>query len=224
MNHNRRDAMAQAPRSAFELRYKILVDDIKFAKLQQWRITYYIILTFAAIIGIYALLQPKVTRIYTSIQVEDLQPVHTLIEPRQMRQDGRDISSSEKGSLVVSAFLLTWLGILHVTDCHRRMCEYRTRILEIEPLIESLNEKEKHYDRFERYLYSITMPFIFLLIFGCCSVAWIVWRKDYAFPSIVTLTLLINVVFALGVVLYHCHKLNRWQNKRRKKDKAKGTP
>jgi hypothetical protein len=47
----------EAPQD-FRMRYRVIIDDIKYIKSRQWAVTYYLLLLFAAIISFHHLVNP----------------------------------------------------------------------------------------------------------------------------------------------------------------------
>lgn len=98
------------------LLYQITVDDIKYAKSRQWLTTYYVLLTFAVIIGFYILPEPDVdSEIF--------------------------VTWYQKLWLLIPAFGINALGIYHVMDTQKRLCGYRMRLTAIKEEFEGKTKK-----------------------------------------------------------------------------------
>lgn len=81
------------------LLYQVTIEDIRYAKDRQWKIIYYSLLTFAAIIGFYI-----------------------------VAEDGFFSGWCPKLVLVVLVLFVSLLAVHHLTDSQKCLCEYRMRI------------------------------------------------------------------------------------------------
>ena len=136
----------------------IVVDDIKYAKNKQWSLTYYVLLTYAALIGFCSFLEDK--PFYDDIEIKFI--------------------------IIIPAILISIVGIYNLLDTHKRIAFYRERInkiqkyLSFEPrsIINIRPEQNSHnYAGFDRYFWFLTVPFIGVIFFGLSYVIIFVLKK-----------------------------------------------
>jgi len=91
-----------SPQEDFRMRYKIYIDDIKYAKSRQWTVTYYLLLLFVAVVGLAELLKFEILEV--SIIVNIL--------------------------LSVSALIVGFLGRFFLDKLHNDIVRYRKNLIE----------------------------------------------------------------------------------------------
>ena len=125
----------------------IVVDDIKYAKNRQWSLTYYVLLTYAALIGLCKLIRENaVYSCTTAINI----------------------------SIIFTAFVISFVGVFNLLDTHMRIAYYRHRLENIKKylspkpraIINIRPETEQNYSEYFRYFSGLTAPFIFVLLIG----------------------------------------------------------
>lgn len=164
--------------------FQVIVDDIKWAKVHQFRIVYYILLIFAAVI----IFCTKIGGECGNIP----------IVPKLL-------------FLLVPAFVINALGLYHIMDTQKKLCIYRKRILEFEPsftnkarsILEIRDEDKRDYTRFTKYYFkTITFPLTVVIMIGLFWVAWFLFRDSIWIC-------LVSVLVWDGMVLWCSYLKNR---------------
>lgn len=156
------------------LLYQISTEDIKYAKSRQWATTYYVLLTFAAIIGFYSL--PKSELIFGTWY--------------------------QKLWLLIPAFGINVLGIYHVMDTQRSLCGYRMRLVAINQefgartrgVFDIPAEHEKRYYSYGRYFLSLSLLFMLLMMLGVFFVVCLLLHNKWSVRSSFELVLAVEVI------------------------------
>jgi hypothetical protein len=160
--------------------FQIITDDIKYAKRLQWTVTYYVLVTYAAIIGFVELLNsslPWREPLYSSL-------------------------------ILFPAFGINLLGMWHLMDMHKHLSFYRRRLNEIEKKFEPVTRKilditdepKEKYESYTRYFWSLTLPFIILTTLGLFYVAW--WILGSVIDLVVILSISGLTTFIFFVIFF----------------------
>jgi hypothetical protein len=174
----------------------IVVDDIKYAKNKQWSLTYYVLLTYAALIGFCNLLGH-----YSYCE-------NLLI----------------KLIIIFAAALVGLYGIYHLLDTHMRIAFYRIRLTRIqnylsrEPqaIIDIRPEDKGRYPEYYRYFWELTILLIFALLFGLGCVSF------YLMKNTLDITFLLKIIgigflFIISAIIkkfiFDCKKVNTTKEK-----------
>lgn len=176
--------------------YQISIDDIKVAKGRQWATIYYTLLTFGAIIGFYAL--TKGFFIYACW-------------PQRL-------------CLLVPAYLVNLLGMFHLVDTQKCLCEYRMRLRAIKEgftikakkvldITVNGEKEEKKYYGFGYYFWTLVFPFIFLMAIGMFYITWLLLYKDFSMAWIILIVLLFETVAFLPYYICNRCKVQKAEGK-----------
>ena len=153
---NMNDKNSKTEAEELRMLYQITIDDIRYAKRQQWAITYYGLLLITGILGFYKLIQSSKT----------------------------NIACFEKGILFALAVLIALMGTWILCTFQKSLCEYRERLVRIINKKENFSKKFKDalgdisrdYTSFYYYFGSIVFPFILILWIAAGFVFWIFYR------------------------------------------------
>jgi len=170
--------------------YQITIDDIKYAKRLQWTTTYYILLTFAAIIGFYFWIKPL----------------------------NSDLGWDQKIWLLLPALGINILAVYHLMDTQKCQAIYRMRIIAIKERLEKItkdvldisikNERDEgKYYGFDYYFLSLVLPFIILITVGLLYVAWsLSYYSDDELCRLLLIFFLVLVNVLCCLILYRKNK------------------
>lgn len=172
--------------------YDIISDDIKHAKRQQWAVTYYVLLTYAAIIGFYTLIKKGWGFACWDQRMIRLVP------------------------LLLPALGIHFLGIWYLMHTHRQLAVCRIRLRAIKKrlapatqrILKVAMEKEEKWASFGHYFWMFTFPFISLIFVGLLYVAWFLLQGELDLCFIGLVLLIIDVVF---VLFYRRHSKGKVQ-------------
>jgi len=153
-------------RADLRMLYQTSVDDIKYAKSRQWATTYYVLLTFAAIIGFYTLIKPECAH---ACWIQYL--TYSLL-------------------VLLPAFAINVLGMYHVMDTQKYLCLYRMRLTAISEAFEKIaksvfdirfeeEREQKHYYGYDRFFISLVLPFIILMLMGVLYIGWLLFNDKW---------------------------------------------
>lgn len=208
--------MNQIDKTDEELRtlFSIITDDIKYAKRHQLAITYYVLLSYAAIIGFYILIRSE---------LRYLPWYHNLW-------------------LLLPALFINILGMYHIMDTQKCLCTYRMRLKAIKSRFERLSQsvlnisteetsliraglaevlkffnltnaskriKKIEYYRFSRYFWDLAFPFIVFMILGLFYIAWLILNDNLSSCLIFLLVLLANAIFFFPFYFANVHKAKK---------------
>ena len=137
------------------LLYQISVNDIEHGKRRQWTAVYYVLFAFAAIVGLYVLIQKPCYNLRPHLKLLFLLP----------------------------AVGVNFFGMWIIMDTHRSMCWYRARMKKVVEKFTLTAQRiytiSEGYPSFDNYLRSMVWPFIGLLTAGLFFVAWFLFQKHW---------------------------------------------
>lgn len=148
--------------------YQIGTEDIKWAKNNQFRILYYVLLSFAAIIGFCTLIGGKSCAI----------PLY------------------QKVMFPIIAFLINLLGIWHLLDTHACLALYRKRISAIDPSFTDIvrdilnirwETPEEYHSLTKYYFFTISFAFILIIAVGACLIARLLFNDHFWWIALIML-------------------------------------
>ncbi len=174
-------------KSAEELRllYSISIEDIRYSKNRQWSITYYGLLTYAALIGFYGLIQGQFCDLFLSQKSFYLL---LLITP---------------GALIF--LVCVWL----IMDIHSKLIRYRDKLKAIDKTFETTPKKIAQSGpgnlEIGRLYWVFPGVFLALVGFGFLYLAWFIYGTDYNTSEILFRAALFIIVWV--IIVYVRHKL-----------------
>jgi len=142
---------ANSNKEAAELRllYRIIADDIKYVRRQQWAITCYVLLLIASIVGFHDILfHPTPIEKFILVTIAFLVAIAGTLYIVTLQET----LSKYRGKLMI------------ITDHFSEACR------------ETLSEPTTDFSSFRYYFFTIILPFIVVMFIGVVFTAWFVYR------------------------------------------------
>ena len=173
--------------SQLRLLYQIYTDNIENAKRRQWSTVYYVLLSYAAIIGFYHL----------------------------TRSEFHYTCWSQKALILIPALFVNVLGMGILVDIQKCLCQYRMHLRAIETTFIGRAEKilemssKQERPKISDYFWTLVFPFILLMTIGSLYVTCLLFydKQTLTLIRIIWVILVINGIFFVSFYRFNSSKV-----------------
>lgn len=167
------------------------VEDIRFAKRHTWALTYYVLLTHAAIITLYVLIYKNVNSVFQNF-------------PKEMWVDSV--------LFWLPSYVINLVGNYHLLDINRSLSFYRIRLSILKnkmgkptkEVFDVYTGEDENYFKFTRYFWRLTFFFILLLNLSSLFILLMVLCKHNVEPIMLWIVFVCISSFIINYVWFSC--------------------